>query len=289
MKIAHLILAHNNPRQLEKLVRRLIYADDAVYIHLDKKAPIDQYTYLKSIGNVYFVTNRVKVTWGANSIVGATINGFQQIINTGIAYDYVNLLSGSDYPLQKPDQVHAFFSQNMGKVFMSYMPILDEWQEAIARITCYHFTDFSFTGRFILQRLVNKILPKRTMPNNLIPVGHSQWFTVPTPCIQYILDYWKQNANFRRFIKLTWGPDEFVFQTILYNSPYQDQMVNDNLRLIDWSAGGASPKTFTMADKEALLQSDKLFARKFDLDQHADIMMLIDQGKLDNQNELVSA
>ena len=288
MKIAHLILAHNNPAQLEKLVRQLTYEDDAVFIHLDKKALIDEYLYLKTIKNVFFINNRVQVTWGANSIVGATINGFQQIIDTGIAYDYVNLLSGSDYPLQKPECIHDFFRKNTGKAYMSYMPILDEWQEAVARITYYHFTDFSFTGRFMVQKLVNKILPKRTMPNNLVPVGHSQWFTVPTECIQYIVDYWKQHANFRRFIKLTWGPDEFVFQTILYNSPYRDQMVNNNLRLIDWSAGGASPKTFTMADKDALLQSDKLFARKFDLDKHPDVIELIDQ-KLGNQNKLVSA
>ena len=288
MKIAHLILAHNNPHQLEKLVKRLVYADDAVYIHLDKKVPIEQYLYLKTLKNVFFIINRVQVTWGANSIVTATIHSFQQIVDTGINYDYVNLLSGSDYPLQKPEHMHEFFIQNMGKAFTSYMPILDEWQEAVARITYYHFTDFSFTGRFILQKLVNKVLPKRTMPNKLVPVGHSQWFTVPTECVKYILDYWKSNANFRRFIKLTWGPDEFVFQTILYNSPYKSVLVNDHLRLIDWSAGGASPKTFTIADKEALLKSDKFFARKFDLDKHADIMELIDQ-KLDNQSELVSA
>jgi hypothetical protein len=288
MKIAHLILAHNNPHQLEKLVRRLTYADDAVYIHLDKKAPIEQYLYIKTLKNVFFINDRVQVTWGANSIVTATINGFKQIIDTGINYDYVNLLSGGDYPLQKPECIHNFLNKNQGKAFMSYMSILDEWIEAVPRITYYHFTDYSFKGRFIVQRLLNKILPKRTMPNKLIPVGHSQWFTVPTECIAYILNYWKQNANYRRFIKLTWGPDEFVFQTILYNSPYLGQMVNDNLRLIDWSSGGASPKTFTLADKDALLSSDKLFARKFDLDKHADIMEMIDQ-KLDNQSELASA
>jgi hypothetical protein len=288
MKIAHLLLAHNNPHQLLKLVRRLTYADDAVYIHLDKKVPMEQYLYLKTLNNVFFIIDRVQVTWGANSIVTATINSFQHIINTGINYDYVNLLSGSDYPLQQPEHIHEFFVKNSGKAFMSYMPILDEWKEAVPRITNYHFTDFSFTGRFMVQKLVNKILPKRTMPNKLIPVGHSQWFTVPTECIAYILNYWKQHANFRRFIKLTWGPDEFVFQTILYNSPYHDQMVNDNVRLIDWSAGGASPKTFTLADKDILLSSNKLFARKFDLEKHADIMEMIDQ-KLDNQSELVSA
>lgn len=288
MKIAHLILAHNNPQQLEKLVRRLTYADDAVYIHLDKKAPLEQFIFLKTLKNVYFITNRINVSWGACSIVIATINGFKQIVNSGIKYDYVNLLSGADYPLQNLDNIHNYLIQNTGKVFMSYMPIMDEWHEAISRITHYHLTDYSFPGRYVVQRMLKNMLPKRKMPNNLVPVGHSQWFTVPADCIQYIVNYWDENSNFRRFIKLTWGPDEFAFQTILFNSPFREKMVNNNLRYIDWSAGGASPKTFTLADQETLLSSEKLFARKFDLEKHGDIMALIDQ-KLDNQTQLVSA
>ncbi len=288
MKIAHLILAHNNPLQLQKLVKRLLYKDDAVYIHLDKKVSAEQYHFLKSLGNVYFINNRVLVTWGANSIVDATINSFEEIVNSGIDYNYINLLSGCDYPLQRPQVIHSFFEQQAGKTFMSYMPIMDEWHEAIPRITSYHLNDYNFKGRFAIQKLANKLLPKRTMPNGLVAVGHSQWFTASAQCVKYILDYWKQNANFRRFIKLTWGPDEFVFQTILHNSPYRQNLVNNNLRYIDWSAGGASPKTFTIDDKEALLSTDKLFARKFDLEKHADIIELIDQ-KLDNQSQLVSA
>lgn len=288
MKIAHLILAHNNPQQLEKLVRRLTYADDAVYIHLDKKATLEQFIYLKSLSNVYFINKRINVSWGACSIVVATINGFEQIINSGNDYDYINLLSGADYPLQSLAHIHNFLDQNKGKAFMSFMPILDEWQEAISRITHYHLTDYSFPGRYVVQRMLKNMLPKRKMPNNLVPVGHSQWFTVPGECIRYIVDYWNKNSNFRRFIKLTWGPDEFAFQTILFNSFHREQMVNNNLRYIDWSAGGASPKTFTLADQEAILSSEKLFARKFDLEKHGDVLALIDQ-KLDSEKKLISA
>lgn len=288
MKIAHLILAHNNPKQLEQLIYKLKYADDVVYVHLDKKTPIAPYEYLSQLPNVHFISNRVNVKWGAYSIVEATLRGFKAILNSGIDYNFVNLLSGCDYPLQTPGNIHHFLAQNEGKAFMSYLPMETEWQEALKRIQCYHLTNYSFRGCHTLQKVLNAFLPTRKMPDGLVPVGRSQWFTVPLACIQYMVSYIERNHRVRQFTKLTWGPDEFIFQTILYNSPYRDQIVNTNLRYIDWSAGGASPKTFTIADKEALLSSKKLYARKFDVINHADIMEQIDH-KLDMENKLLTA
>ncbi|WP_345954728.1 beta-1,6-N-acetylglucosaminyltransferase [Mucilaginibacter sp. PAMB04168] len=288
MRIAHLILAHNNPNQLELLIRRLTYADDVVYVHLDKKTPLAPFGYLRTLKNVFFVDKRVSVKWGASSMVDATINGFTEILATGTKYDFINLLSGCDYPLQRPEYIHDYLSQHKGKTFMSFRAISNDWQEAIPRIELYHLNNYKFPGVFIAQRLLNQLLPKRSMPNALIPVGQSQWFTASGDAVAYILNFWKQNPQLRRFIGLTWGPDEFVFQTILYNSPFYERLVNNNLRYIDWSAGGASPKTLTIADQSKLLASNNLYARKFDLDKHGDIMQLIDQ-KLGNDSRVASA
>jgi hypothetical protein len=40
MKIAYLILAHNNPGHLSRLTRALTAQNNAVFIHIDKKADI---------------------------------------------------------------------------------------------------------------------------------------------------------------------------------------------------------------------------------------------------------
>jgi hypothetical protein len=116
----------------------------------------------------------------------------------------------------------------------------------------------------MLEILINKLLPSRKLPENIVFVGRSQWLTITLQQASYIVDVLKNNHSLRHYFKFTWGSDEFVFQTILYNSPFKNQMVNDNLRYIDWSAGGASPKTFTIIDTDDLLNSRKLFARKFD-------------------------
>lgn len=281
MKLAHLILAHSEPKQLERLVNRLQHPGADIYIHLDKKTDIAPFEHLKNIPNVFFIKNRVKVYWGSYNIVQATLNGFKEIVQTGINYQHLNLLSGQDYPLKSPQFIHSYLEQNPGVAFMNFLLFEPDWLEALPRIKQYHLNNLRLSGRYTIQRFLNKILPERKMPNNLIPAGRSQWFTVPLECIRYLLDYWESNGNLRRFIKLTWAPDEFVFQTILYNSEHQPKMVNSDLRYIDWSAGGVSPKTLTINDAEALIASGKLFARKFDINKAPGLLDFIDKHNRD--------
>lgn len=50
-------------------------------------------------------------------------------------------------------------------------------------------------------------------------------------------------------------------QTLANISPSKDNIVNDNVRYIDWKRGGLY--TFTIDDYDELIQNEKLFARKF--------------------------
>jgi hypothetical protein len=277
MKIAHLILCHSNPNQLSRLVKRLMHEDAHFYIHLDKKTDIAPFLFLAEMPRVFFVKKREKVYWGSYSIVQATLNGFEEILDSDITYGYINLLSGQDYSLKSTQAIHDFFKQNQGKAFMHFLSVEDEWQEAIPRITKYHLTDYNFPGRHKVERWMSAIMPKRKFPLSLAPMGRSQWFTIAPHFAAYILAYLKREPKLAQFFKLTWAPDEMIFQTILYNSPLKSDMVNDNFRYIDWPAGKASPKTLTMADAGNLLASGKLFGRKFSPDVDNEILDLLDK------------
>lgn len=280
MKTAYLILAHANPKQLERLVDRLASSGVDLYIHIDKKADFTHFEFLKQRPYLFFIKDRVKVAWGAYSIVQATVNGLKQIESTGIAYDIVHLISGQDYPIKSNQEIEDFFAANKDKAFMHTLDVATEWQEAIPRVEYYHFTNFSFAGKFRLEKFFRKLLPKRKMPGNLIAVGRSQWFSITMEHLSYILQYMEEHPEFVRFFNLTWAPDEIVFQTILFASPFKSQMVNDNMRYIDWSGGGASPKTLTMDDSNSMANSGKLFARKFNQDLDSGILDWIDQELL---------
>lgn len=276
MTLAYLILAHNNPSQLKRLVQKLSSSQTDIYIHIDAKAKLADFMPIAALPNVYFVTKREKVYWGAYSIVQATVNGFEQIIASSKAYDYITLLSGQDYPLKSNTAIQNFFKANEGKAFMEFYLVNDVWQEAIPRLNKYYLTNYPFAGSTKLEMLLNKLLPKRLPPKDLVFVGRSQWFSITLAQAKYIVTTLATNHKLRRYFSFTWGSDEFVFQTLLYNSPFKEQMVNDNLRYIDWSQGGASPKTLTMADASTLLSTNKLFARKFNEATDAEILNTID-------------
>lgn len=277
MKLAHLILAHNQPEQLERLISKLQHPDADIYIHLDRKTDPAAFAHLASIENVFFIKNNIKVYWGTYAIVKATLNSFTEIISSGKEYQYLNLLSGQDYPLKPQQEFLDLLAKDPGKAFMNYLHFDTEWQEALSRVQAYHLNNYRLPGKFVIQKLLNKVLGKRKMPDGMIPVGRSQWFTISMDHVKYIDSYWQSNPKFRRFIQLTWGPDEFVFQTILYNSPYKAAMVNNDLRYIDWSGGGVSPKLLTLEDADALITLGKYFARKFDMNCDKQLLDKIDE------------
>ncbi len=275
MKIAHLILTHANPEQLRRLINRIAHPDGYVYVHLDLKTDMAPFASLAKEGRVLFIQNRVKVAWGDYTIVQATLNGLTEIMAGG-NYDYINLLSGQDYPIKSIDYIHKQLSATPGRAFMHTLDVTTEWQEAITRYTKYHLSYLNFPGRFHAEALMNKLLPTRKFPAGMTPVGRSQWFTISSLHVQYILDFVQKNAHYVSFFKLTWAPDEMFFQTILHNSPHRKEMVNDNLRHIDWSEGKANPKVLTMADAHTLAASPALFARKFNPAIDSDILDYLD-------------
>ncbi|TAH08727.1 MAG: glycosyl transferase [Sphingobacteriia bacterium] len=279
MKLIHLILAHDPAglSQLERLVNQLIYRDSIIYIHVDLKTDLSIFkNHFNNNSTVRFINNRVSVKWASYTMVEAELNSFQQIINEEPDFDFLNLLSSQDYPIRPIGEFYQFLSLNIGKAFMHCLDIETEWIEAKQRFTKYHFVNHDFRGIYLIQNIVNSILPERRIPSDLVIKGRSQWFTISRKHIEYVLETLKMNKAIVRFFKFTWSPDELVFQTLLFNSPYQNDIVNNNLRYIDWSEQKKNPKILTEVDFEAIIQSGNFFARKFNLSASSSILNLID-------------
>jgi hydrogenase maturation factor HypF (carbamoyltransferase family) len=96
--------------------------------------------------------------------------------------------------------------------------------------------------------------------------------------VNYVVDFVDSNPDVRDFFTKSFAPDEMFFQTVLMNSPYQSMIVNDHRRYIDWTEGNRHPKTLTCDDLKALVSSDKLFARKFNLTVDKNILQRIDEA-----------
>ena len=276
MRLAHLILAHNNPFQLERLIKRLSTNRADGYIHLDKKTSVSEFMHLSLLPNVFFIANRTDIEWGNYSMVDGTIKSFTEILQTNIKYSHINLLSGHDYLLKPARDLENFLFENTAKNYLEYLSINNEWQESKERITKYNLGDLKIPFKYILQKWVNQLFPDRTIPNQMEPFGRSQWMTLTPQAIKYVIEYLKNNPKALRFFKRTWGVDEVIFQTILLNSPLKDSIINNNLRFIEFEKNAVNPKVLTQADAKNLLDSGKFIARKFSLEQSSEIIQLLD-------------
>jgi len=281
MKVAHLITAHAAPDQLSRLISRIQHPSADVFVYIDLKTDITPFLPLANRPNVTFINKRIKIYWGEYSQVQSTLIGFKEILASGKKYDFINFISGSDYPVQPIDQFHDFLTQNPDKAFMEFYDIESVWKEAKSRISTYHLGAYRIKGIFQFQKILNAVTPSRKVPLGMTAVGRSSWFTLPIASIRYILEFLEKNPKVDEYFKMVWGSDEIIFQTILYNSPFKDQLVNDNLRYIDWSKGGVNPKTLTIEDKDNLLNTNKFFARKFNSAVNNDILDFIDKEILE--------
>ena len=266
MKIAHIILVHNKPDQLHRLLMAIAHPDVVSFIHIDKKCRMDDFSFLTKLDNVVTVSKRIDVTWGGFSIVRAIVTSINEISRHTSTFDYVNLISGQDYPLKSPKAILDYLYQHPGRIFMDYFLPGHRWLEDLnIKLFRYHLTDYKFKGSTRLEQYLSKILPSISIPKDFVLVGNSGWFTLDWESASYVLNFFKHNRSFIRKFKLSWGSDEYLIQSILYNSPLRSKIVNDNLRLINWKEGNASPSIFTFEDEAKLLNSTKLFGRKFDL------------------------
>jgi hypothetical protein len=281
MRIAYLIMAHKNPTQIERLIRKLDHPQFDVYIHLDKKTDAEAYSHLAGIQRVYFISNRIKVTWGGISIPDAVLSSMNEIMNSGRVYDFISLLSGQDYVLRSTDEIYAYFNKRKGKNFLYLESLISPWwHEAMKRINRYDMVNHSFRGKYKLQWLINFLFPKKKFPLPYLLYGgpRAAWLTITPDCAKYVIDFMRDNPQVRKFFFHTWGGDEFVFPTIIMNSEFKNTVVIDNDFLyVDWSLGGSSPKILTAEDFNALKRTCCYFARKFDDETDASIFDLLDK------------
>ncbi len=266
-----MIQAHKGEKQLVELINILLGMNSDVFIHIDVKSE-NLYSRIKekysNNKQIFIIEDRVRVNWSGFSQVKATLKLMNAIRLSQRKYDYVHLISGQDFPIKSSKYISQFLSENYGKEFMEYRDINQHWW----RLKCYNFFRENKKNRTLYMRILDNVIrrPQKYFirRNNLKGFNlyfGSQWFTITNHCLNYILDYIEKNPGYLDEFKYTSCPDEHFFQILILNSPLKNNVVNNNLRYIDWSQGGNSPKTLTLDDWEDLQKSDQLFARKFDL------------------------
>ena len=104
MQIGFLILSHNNPQQLHRLVGCLqrVYDNPPIVIHHDFSQSTLHRDRFPSA--VQFVAPHIKTGWGKLSVVLAALRALEALYDNA-APDWFFLLSGADYPTMPASQV----------------------------------------------------------------------------------------------------------------------------------------------------------------------------------------
>src|SRR5882724_3759020 len=225
MKMAHLIMAYKYPHMIERMIRAMRHPGFTFYIHLDKKTDAKEFEYLANLPNVFFIKKRVYVRWAAFSFSEAIWSSVEEILSSD-AYDFINLMSGQDYPIKPPENIFNFFSDHKGRNFLQCSPPETSWVMETCKswTTKYHLVDYDFKGRHRVEKILNTLLPSRAFPFPYALYGGQggAWWTLSGDCAGYVVKYMRNNDKFRRYLRYTWGPDEFVPHTLIMNSSFRE-------------------------------------------------------------------
>lgn len=297
VKIAYLVLAHDNPAHLVRLTRALSSATSSVFVHIDQKSNIVDFAPAKS-EKVHLIDDRVPVYWGDFSQVEAILGLLKTALSAPVRFDYFVLLSGTDYPLRSALYVNSYFERYAGQEFINVAPMGSPPGKPISRITIYRARPFDPLAVRLpvkLARILKIPLWRRyrSVFGNLIPYGGCTWWALSRPACEYIRSFVDREARIVEFFKHTRCPDEMFFQTILGNSPFKSK-VRRNFTYADWSACGSSPADLGQSNLDWFRSSwpvtlddhygrgDALFARKFS-DSRPDVTDGIDRLVMENE------
>ena len=284
MKIAYLILAHNTPNHLSRLVRALDSPNAAFFIHVDRKADISQFRDGVLRKNVTFIEDRLDVYWDDFSKVDATIKLINEALNCSTEPVYLALLSGSDYPLRSHQYIEDFFSRNHGRQFINLVRMPgDLVSKPIERLENY-WLQTPYNSRFVIRvfGLLNQLNTEskfvtrdyRRIFNGLVPYAGSTWWALTAEACRHIIWFLQARSDVVKFFRNTYMPDEGLFQTIIGNSKFATE-VSRNLTFADWSRPSGGPAVIDMDHLKAFMKTpciiaddpygrgELLFARKF--------------------------
>lgn len=286
-KHAYLIIAHNNFEILEKTLKILDDEKNDFYIHVDKKVKnfdFEKFRIIIKKSKIIF-TERLDVKWGHSSQINCELILLKSAIKNN--YSYYHLLSGVDMPIKSKEEIYNFFEKNNGKEFIQFQ----NKQYNIRfneRFEIYHLFPYFCRSRYkyilgimeIFFIELQKILKVNRIKNQNINFQKgANWFSITDNFVKYVLskEEWIQNI-----FKYTSCCDEIFLQTLIINSKFQenlyDKKFDDNhitsvKRYIDWNRGG--PYVFRKEDFNDLINSEALFARKFDLNVDREIVDMI--------------
>jgi hypothetical protein len=289
-RIAYLILAHDSPAQLARLVRVLSDGDSAFYIHIDRKAERARFVdalWETDLVHVLEPAESLNIRWGGFRMVEATLRLVRRAFATAPEHSRFCLLSGTHFPIKPLDEVHRRLVEPIELMRVDHRLTRSDRTKFGRRVQRFYMMDCGLPSS-----LIGSGFFARRVPDDLPIFQGSQWWALTRPCMAYVLEYVRRHPRFVRFFRHTQVPDEMFFHSIVMDSPFRDRVSHNYVRngpagmppeprdhgitFLDWpTSESAHPKLLALDDIPALMSSRCVFARKFDEQVSNDLIDLL--------------
>lgn len=270
-KIAYLIGVHRHLELFKRVFRAVYDPADYFLVHVDRKTSVGYHAavadFLRAYANASVLPS-MKVTWGGWNMVELQLAGMRRLLELGDDWSFFTNLSGQCFPLKTPARIRAALATKAGRNFVDVYDLEKHWPYGMIRV---RYPWIKIPGLPIRRPV--RIPIRRRYLEGVRPYHGSSWFTVSRAFCEYVVGH-PDVKRFEDYYKWTVCADEGFFQTVLMHSPFRDT-VEPYRRAIVWT-GGSSPKTWTLADRDALLASEDWYARKFDPDVDARIVDVLE-------------
>lgn len=286
---AYLIIAHNEPWLLQILVNLIDDERNDIFIAIDSRSDFSQFKDISANDSRLTFTRQCDNRWGSVKQIETEYQLFETAQNFG-CYSYYHLLSGQDLPIKSQDYIHDICDKLQGKEFVGFVNDTPASLKEIEDKTRYyyilqrHFRCSTVTEKIFVRAIQKSSLllqcmvgVRRKYPMEL--KKGCNWVSITDDFCKYLLEH---KEKVLKMFNHTFCPDEIFLQTVLWNSPFRDNIydIDDEyhscLRLIDWKRG--NPYMWQMQDLEYLTNDNEyFFARKFSSKDKAFINALVEK------------
>ena len=266
MRLAFLIIAHEEFDILRRLVASLDDESHDIYIHIDKKAgPIPDIKTDKS--RLFVLEKRMDVRWGHVSQIECEYELWEAAAQNG-PYDSYVLLSGTHLPLKPLSVIKEFYQQHQGTNLLQGFSRANGYQKTLKMNRFNFFLKNSHCGPGWRKRLFQRLWRYCIKFQEVLDIQNlrdeeffasQNWVALTQDAVSYMLAI-KRDAL--KKYKYTFCGDEWFVATELAHSSLSASIVDpQNYVYCEW--GEANPRFFTLAEYDSLCKRDFIFARKF--------------------------
>ncbi|WP_416409487.1 beta-1,6-N-acetylglucosaminyltransferase [Agrobacterium rosae] len=271
--IGYLILVHRFPEQFKRLFKAIYDPANSYVVHVDKNSGFaldaEIRDFLRPYTNAEVMEGRAAL-WGGYSLVDAELRGMEHLLAMDRNWSHFINLSGQDFPLKTQGQIKAYLRK---KPNCEYIKAQDQQKcrpDTMRRI-----------GEFVIEKgdRIEQTSTMRAFLADVTPYIGNQWMITSRKFCSFVCND-ARVERYKDFYRNTFIADEGFFQTVMMNTSVHGEVINDDLRMIDWVPDGdikLRPRTYLRQDAAALKESPNLFARKFDQSVDYDILTILER------------